>query len=105
MHIRQFQNLIREIYIKNDLKRGMAQTFMWFVEEIGELSDAILKKDEKSLEEEFADVFAWLCGLANLADVDLESVAKQKYKGYCPRCENNPCMCKPVLKNLNFRRF
>lgn len=105
MHIGQFQDLIREIYITNDLKRGMAQTFMWFIEEIGELSDAVLKKDRKSLEEEFADVFAWLCGLANLADIDLESVAGKKYKGCCPRCEKNPCACKPVVKSLNFRRF
>ncbi|MFX1485786.1 MAG: MazG nucleotide pyrophosphohydrolase domain-containing protein [Promethearchaeota archaeon] len=105
MRIKQFQELIRDIYIKNDLRRGIPRTFMWLVEEIGELSDAILKKDRKSLEEEFADVFAWLCGLANIADVDLESAAKQKYPGYCPRCGNIPCTCNLEPGNPNFRRF
>jgi len=31
-------------------------------------------------EEEFADVFAWLCTLANISDVDLEN-ACAKYTG------------------------
>lgn len=105
MQIRQFQELIKDIYIKNDLKRGMPRTFMWFVEEIGELSDALLKKGRKSLEEEFADVFAWLCGLANIADIDLESSARQKYPGCCPRCGNVPCTCNLELESPNFRRF
>lgn len=53
---------------------------MWFIEEIGELATALQdnagKKPSKAaranLEEEFADVLAWLCTLANIASVDLE---------------------------------
>ena len=53
---------------------------MWFVEEVGELATALVSDNEKNKEEEFADVFAWLCTLANISDVDLEK-ACEKYIG------------------------
>ena len=36
--------------------------------------------DSRNQQEEFADVFAWLCTLANITDVDLET-ACEKYTG------------------------
>jgi len=53
---------------------------MWFIEEVGELATALATNDEKNKEEEFADVFAWLCTLANINEVDLEK-ACEKYTG------------------------
>ena len=53
---------------------------MWFIEELGELATALVSNDEKNKEEEFADVFAWLCTLANISNVDLEK-ACAKYTG------------------------
>jgi len=53
---------------------------MWFVEEVGELASALAGDDKLNKEEEFADVFAWLCTLANISDVDLEK-ACEKYTG------------------------
>ncbi len=78
MEIRQFQGLIAEKYEKRDRQRGIPATFMWFVEEIGELATALSSEDKPNKEEEFADVFAWLCTLANISDVDLEK-ACEKY--------------------------
>jgi NTP pyrophosphatase (non-canonical NTP hydrolase) len=78
MDIRQFQGLIAEKYQKRDRQRGIPATFMWFMEEIGELATALSSQDKPNKEEEFADVFAWLCTLANISDVDLEK-ACQKY--------------------------
>jgi NTP pyrophosphatase (non-canonical NTP hydrolase) len=81
MEISQFQNLIREKYGKRDLERGTPATFLWFVEEVGELATALASNnDQKNKQEEFADVFAWLCTLANINDVDLEK-ACEKYLG------------------------
>lgn len=79
MEIRDAQRLIREIYYERDRARGLFATFTWFVEEVGELADSVLKMDRRSLEEEFADVFAWLLSLANLLDIDLERVFREKY--------------------------
>ena len=80
MHIKEFQRLISEKYEKRDRQRGVPATFMWFIEEIGELSTALVSKDQENKEEEFADVLAWLCTLANISEIDLEK-ACQKYTG------------------------
>jgi NTP pyrophosphatase (non-canonical NTP hydrolase) len=78
MHISEFQQLISKKYKKRDLQRGVPATFMWFVEEIGELATALASNNQQNRQEEFADVFAWLCTLANISGVDLEK-ACQKY--------------------------
>ena len=78
MHISEFQQLISKKYKKRDQQRGTAATFMWFIEEVGELATALVSDDEKNKGEEFADVFAWLCTLANINNVDLEK-ACEKY--------------------------
>ena len=89
MHISEFQQLIAKKYQQRDQERGVPATFMWFMEEVGELATSLAGGDEKSRAEEFADVFAWLCTLANITNVDLER-ACEKYsngtlKGYKPK--------------------
>ncbi len=89
MKISEFQQLISQKYEKRDQQRGIPATFMWFIEEVGELATALASNDQKNKEEEFADVFAWLCTLANISDVDLEK-ACDKYtdksvKGFKPK--------------------
>src|SRR3954468_11604564 len=68
--IGQFQKHIADRYEKHDRARGIPGTWLHFSEEIGELARALARNDDrKNLEEEFADVFAWLCTLANINDV------------------------------------
>src|ERR1044071_680192 len=76
-----FQQLIRERYSPTDSARGTPGTFMWFIEEVGELATALHNNapgkapsadDRANLDEEFADVLAWLTTLANINGVDLE---------------------------------
>ena len=38
----QLQQLIRDLYGAKDSRRGLEGTFMWFMEEVGELSGALL---------------------------------------------------------------
>lgn len=77
--VSEFQQHIRDRYYKSDHARGTPGTFMWFIEEVGELATALHGDDRANLEEEFADVFAWLCTLANINDVDMEAVLREKY--------------------------
>ncbi|MGC4005102.1 MAG: MazG nucleotide pyrophosphohydrolase domain-containing protein [Pirellulales bacterium] len=77
--IASFQNHIRERYEKVDRECGTPKTFLWFMEEVGELATALLWKRPANLEEEFADVIAWLCTLANINDIDLAKVITKKY--------------------------
>jgi NTP pyrophosphatase (non-canonical NTP hydrolase) len=77
MLISEFQQFIANKYKARDLERGVPATFMWFIEEVGELATALANNDTENKNEEFADVVAWLCTLANISDVDLEDVCKK----------------------------
>jgi NTP pyrophosphatase (non-canonical NTP hydrolase) len=77
--IAEFQKFISEKYEKVDRERGSAKTFLWFIEEVGELATALNGTDRANLSEEFADVFAWLCTLANINDIDLAQAIEGKY--------------------------
>ena len=80
--IKEFQDFIRAKYYARDRRRGTPGTFMWFVEEVGELATALAGDDHDSKAEEFADVFAWMCTLANINDVDLaQAIEKYTVRG------------------------
>src|SRR6476620_9907109 len=90
----QFQQLIRDLFGAKDSRRGVEGTFMWFMEEVGELSASLRdRSDPENLALEFADVLAWLATLANIAGVDLEDAVARKYGGGCPKCHASPCVC------------
>ncbi|QNN25292.1 nucleotide pyrophosphohydrolase [Planctomycetales bacterium ZRK34] len=74
-----FQQHIRDRYYETDSARGTPATFLWFIEEVGELATALHGDDPQNLAEEFADVIAWLSTLANINGVDLESALRDKY--------------------------
>ena len=78
MELREFQDCIRRKYYQRDCQRGTSATFLWFIEEVGELASALAGDDRVDKQVEFADVLAWLCTLANINDVDLEK-AVEKY--------------------------
>lgn len=82
--VKALQQMIRDRYYATDSARGPAKTFLWFTEEVGELAHALGKfekgtPDRANLEEEFADVLAWLTTLANITGVDLEAAMHAKY--------------------------
>ena len=79
MTVAGFQRHIKEKYGARDAERGTAATYMWFIEEVGELASALQDIDQKNKEEEFADVFAWLCTLANIQGVDMQKAIDRKY--------------------------
>ncbi len=81
MEIKQFQQWISDRYGQRDRRRGTPATFMWFIEEVGELATALAGEDQGNKEEEFADVFAWLCTLANINEVDLQKACAKYIDG------------------------
>ena len=86
--VSQIQGIIRDRYFASDNDRGTGGTFLYFMEEIGELATALANnnrrrseptpEERENLVEEFADVIAWLCTLANINGVDL-TAALTKY--------------------------
>ena len=93
MKIKEFQELIRELYLERDRKRGLDKTFLWLVEEVGELASEVRNGELSGVEEELADVVAWATSVANLLDLDLEEVLKKKYGQDCYYCHRHPCVC------------
>ena len=88
-----FQQLIRKMYFKKDIARGVDGTFMWLMEEIGELASALRNGSHEERTAEFADVLAWLTTIANVAGVDLTEAIAQKYGAGCPGCGQFVCTC------------
>src|SRR5262245_29388076 len=93
MKLAELQKLIKDTFGDKDRQRGVEGTFMWFMEEVGELSASLRSGETENLAEEFADVMAWLATLANIADVDLEAAVRAKYGEGCPGCGCLPCAC------------
>jgi len=88
--IAAFQQHIRDRYFETDKARGTPGTFMWLIEEVGELATTLHKvrgeggstsggSTREDLEGEFADVLAWLCTLANINEVNLTRAIRRKY--------------------------
>ncbi len=92
MRIAHFQRIIDETYGERDAQRGLERTFMWLVEEVGELARALRGGDHRRMVEEFSDVLAWLTTTASLAGVDMEEAANRFGSG-CPKCGERPCVC------------
>ena len=94
MTLAQLQQRIRDLFGEKDGRRGVEGTFMWFMEEVGELSAALRGGGSREdLVLEFADVLAWLATLANIAGVDLDEAVRRKYGEGCPTCGQAPCAC------------
>ena len=85
--------MMRRVYFHRDFKRGIKGTYNWLVDEVKELGEALKTNNKEDLENEFADVIAWLASLANVTGVDLENAALNKYDNKCPKCRHSPCQC------------
>jgi NTP pyrophosphatase (non-canonical NTP hydrolase) len=91
----ELQQLIRDMYYDKDMQRGIDGTFMWLMEEVGELAAALRSGTHEQRSAEFADVLAWLATIANVAGVDLTQAVLRKYGQGCPGCGQLICHCEP----------
>jgi NTP pyrophosphatase (non-canonical NTP hydrolase) len=96
--LREFQQLIRDMYHEKDVARGIDGTFMWLMEEVGELAAALREGTAADKSAEFADVLAWLTTIANVAEVDLSAAVRDKYGAGCPGCGHLVCTCDDAEK-------
>jgi NTP pyrophosphatase (non-canonical NTP hydrolase) len=96
--IADFQQLIRDMYLEKDIARGIDGTFMWLMEEVGELASALRNGTHEERLGEFADVLAWLATIANVAGVDLTEAVARKYGSGCPGCGHFVCTCADAEK-------
>lgn len=98
MKIEEAQEMMRRIYIDRDRARGIDGTLRRTFEELEELQEAIKNKgSSQALADEVADVFAWLCSLANLLEIDVSEAFYKKYNDSCSKCKRSPCICPEPL--------
>ncbi|MFQ5413894.1 MAG: MazG nucleotide pyrophosphohydrolase domain-containing protein [Phycisphaerae bacterium] len=93
MTLAELQRFIDNMYSDQDRRRGTPGTFLWFMEEVGELASALREGTQDEKNQEFADVLAWLVTLANINDVDLTAAVERKYGAGCPGCGHAVCTC------------
>jgi NTP pyrophosphatase (non-canonical NTP hydrolase) len=93
LSLSDFQALIRRMYLEKDRARGVDGTFMWLMEEVGELAAALREGSPEEQAAEFADVLAWLTTIANVAEIDLTAAVRKKYGAGCPGCGQLVCRC------------
>ena len=85
-----------KLYLDKDLKRGLEKTVLKLVEEVGELSEAVLLQDREKITEEIVDIIAWTLSIANILEINIEEDFLKKYANSCPKCKNNPCSCDSI---------
>lgn len=93
MRVEEFQRHIAALYLEKDRARGVHGTFLWLMEEVGELAEAVRRDQREAIEEELADVVAWTTSVANLHGIDLAAALAKKYPATCGRCGALPCAC------------
>ena len=98
MTLAELQSLIDKMYSRKDEVRGIDGTFMWLMEEIGELAASLREESREEQAAEFADVLAWVATLANVAGVDLDAAVRKKYGEGCPGCGEMICCCDAATK-------
>ncbi len=93
LEIKEFQKLIKDTYFHNDSERGNVRSFLYLMEEVGELAISLAKDDVVNLADELSDVVAWCFSLANVAGINMEDALAKKYPGGCQSCGSGPCGC------------
>jgi NTP pyrophosphatase (non-canonical NTP hydrolase) len=94
LKIAEAQEMMRRIYLERDKARGVLGTLKRTFDELEELREAIQNQDtELAISDEMADVFAWLCSLANLLEIDVADAFYKKYSDVCSKCKDSPCVC------------
>ena len=78
MELNELQDLMENLYGREDKNRGLLSTVAWLCEEVGELAQAVRKGSREEQLHELADVLAWLASLANQLDLSLD-MAMQRY--------------------------
>jgi NTP pyrophosphatase (non-canonical NTP hydrolase) len=101
--ITQWRRHLRKIYGQANHENGIEFAVFRLQEELNEISeiefitrfanDISVEEFREKISREFADAFAWIFGIANILDVELDGRAKVWAFKDCPDCETNPCNC------------
>jgi NTP pyrophosphatase (non-canonical NTP hydrolase) len=98
-NMEQWQRMFHTIYGNVNHLQSLDQIAHHLMEEVGEVAKEIRLGRGPELQEEIADVFAWLIGIILKAesmsgkDIHLEDLIWERFPNMCPYCKSNPCKC------------
>ncbi len=81
-----YQRFVRELVDHRDFTKDRNEVFILMVEEVGEIAKELRRSWKKPAEakerigSEIADVFMYLCDVANHFDVDIDEEVRKKAK-------------------------
>lgn len=83
------------IFGENNERMGLAKVFMHLNFRVTSLQRTIRKRDIDIASRQCAQVFAWIAGVANLAElgINLYQSLLDRYPGVCPYCGDSPHTC------------
>lgn len=117
----EWVGMFEHIYLDINKNTGHLKMLGHFLEELGEVCEIIrfhLVKDEdlerwnvtltridieKLLPQEFADLFAWFCGLAYTMGIEIDAFMKDIYQATCPECVRTICECSAYRVHKSLR--
>ncbi|MDK2877026.1 MAG: hypothetical protein PWQ22_1436 [Archaeoglobaceae archaeon] len=79
MELSELRNAIREKYYQIDSKSSSLFLLSVLFEEVGELAEAVRKREIESIREELCDVLFMVLSLSNYFGVDIEGRMIEKY--------------------------
>ncbi len=79
MDLHEIQRRVWELVGEKDRMVGEMFLFSVLVEEIGELAEALRKREKERVAEELTDVVFMAISIANQFEIDLESKLVEKY--------------------------
>ena len=79
MEFKEIQTRVKEKYYKYDVKSGHLFLLAVLFEEVGELAEAVRKKNSRNIQEELVDIMFMVLSIANLFSLDLEDRFIEKY--------------------------
>lgn len=91
-----WQEMFKNIFGRVNKVAGRDKCWLHLHEELGEVSRAFRLKERKNLQDELADVFAWLCAFCNNSGISLKDAVLQLYGGKCDVCKQEKCCCPRV---------
>ncbi|HEX8322288.1 MAG TPA: hypothetical protein VF595_00120, partial [Tepidisphaeraceae bacterium] len=102
----EWQAMFGKIYLTINQVAAADKCVLHFLEELGEVSEAVrykLAPESKytpaeikvMLQNELADLFAWFIAVTNLERVEIDAYMQDIYEYVCPECGKSPCDCHP----------
>ena len=89
----ELQQLIRRMYIEKDIARGIDGTFMWLMEEVGELAAVLRKGTHEDARPSSPTCWrGWPPSPTWPASI-LTAAIQAKYGSGCPGCGRFVCAC------------